>query len=245
MNKFFDRTELHYLIYCQDSGEWDETCYLWDYDQGGLEHIALPPDPLFPWFYHSLLDNNLMALLVLSLIPTGLGTPRQVWGCSEVGMGRACSQTRLAGLGKWRAGLEILKNCPWPRPAGQARASCGPGPCFMLFFCIFDSFRLKNKGNSVRPAGRKLYFWPWQARGPCNGQRVGPQVSSCRRGPCPPLGVLLGLIDSSADTYHNSTVFFFLYASSALATEATTCFRALWAQKIGITHVEIQTDWHY
>ena len=42
---------------------------------------------LFPWFYHSLLDNNSMALLVLSLIPTGLGTPRQVCGVFRGGHG--------------------------------------------------------------------------------------------------------------------------------------------------------------
>ena len=76
-------------------------------------------------------------------------------------MGRACSRARLAGLCKWQAGLEIFKICPRLGPGPRTR---GPGPCFMLFFCIFDNFRLKNKGKK-------------------HSARVPAHAVSCRCGP--------------------------------------------------------------
>ena len=73
----------------------------------------------------------------------------------DLGTGRACSRARSMGWGndwlgrararEWRAWPKIFRICPCGRGPGSCHLRAGS--CFLLFFWIFDSFRLKNKGK--------------------------------------------------------------------------------------------------
>ena len=82
---------------------------------------------------------------------------------------------------------------PGPMSGGPCRAwnfknlSSGPwaGPCFMLYLCIFDSFRVKKqrKGAGLEPVrARNKNSWPWQTRGPRSGQWAGLGLERARAG---------------------------------------------------------------
>ena len=52
---------------------------------------------------------------------------------------------------QWRAEPEIFQILSTARARGSGSCILRTGTCFMLFFFIFASFRLKNKGNEGSP----------------------------------------------------------------------------------------------